>query len=86
MYPYDHPQDPYYNQYRGVSPARNEYDRPRPGYHPNDYGCVSPVYERWPDFPDYRGRGSRNLHYPCGAEGYCGGGAPGEWEHWLRGR
>lgn len=86
MYPYGDPRDPYYGRRRNMSPARNAYERPRPGYYPDDYGRVSPAEEEMPNFPDNRGRGPRDMQYPRGTGGYWRGGAPGEWEHWRRGR
>jgi hypothetical protein len=86
MFPYEDPRDPYHSRYRSVSPARNAYERPRPGYYPDDYAQVSPSEEKMPDFSDHRKRGPRNMHFPRGTGGYWAGGAPGEWEHWCRGR
>ena len=90
MYPFHDPyQNPYYTSSRGVSPPRNDAERPRRGYYPGEYGRVSPLSRsREPGFPDFSnlGPGYENMHYPRGSGrrygGFWKGGAPREWEHW----
>ena len=88
MFPYrDLRQNPFYNQFRGVSPPQNDAERPRRGWYPNEYARVSPMpRERELEFPDFSriGSGYGNMHYPRRGrrDGFWQGGAPGEWEHW----